>query len=215
MPSQPSFNPAKALEDLKQARHDASSWYTSYNRSANPEELAKAQKFNSMAEKLESSLESYAKSLGKDDLVENLIKARKEIAKTYTVERALKDGSGNVDAKVIGKLFDKRKPLSDGLDKVGKFGSTFGDVAGIPKSGNANPFTIVDAGFSIGGGAMTPAAYALPLARVASRYGLLSGPAQRAISAPSYSSPALSMGGGLLNYSPVSGTVLGLEAFGQ
>lgn len=219
------FNPKRALDELKQSRADSKAWFESYNRSANPEELAKARAFNSTADALETSIEDYAKSLGRGDLVQQLRDARKMISKTYTVERALQKGSGNVDAKVLGRLFEKQKPLSDGLDKVGKFGATFGDVAGVPKSGNANPLTAVDfmqggisgpLGFLAGGPAGVAAALGMPLARIGARQALTSPFVQRAVSAPLYEmSPALRMGGGLLGYAPIGGTVLGLNALGQ
>lgn len=216
IPEAKGIDPAKSLESLKQARNDAQSWFNAYNRSASPEDLAKARGFQTQADSLEKGLEDYAQVIGRSDLVDRLREARKMIAKTYTVERALKPGSGNVDAKVLGRLFEKNKPLSGGLDVAGKFASTFGDVAGVPKSGAANPFTILDAGYMLPAGAINPAAYALPLGRVGARYGLLSGPAQRAMSAPAYQmSPALRAAGGLLGQAPVGSTVLGLEAFGQ
>lgn len=174
------FNsPAKNLERLKEARSEANTYFSHYNRSADPKSLAKAKSFLREADELEEALEYAAKANGDERLVAQLLEARKQIAKSYTVERALKDGSGNVDAKVLGRLYDKRKPLSDGLDKIGRFASTFGDVAAIPKSGNANPFTVLDAFTSGAGAAVSLPLMALPAARVGARYGILSHPYQR------------------------------------
>jgi len=116
------------LEALKQARNEAQGWFNAYNRSASPADLAKAKSFRDTAEVLELRLESHALNAGKNDLVPALRAARKQIAKTYTVERALNDGTGTVNAKVIGRMFDKGKPLSDGLDAVGRFASAFPSV---------------------------------------------------------------------------------------
>lgn len=116
------------LEALKQARNEAQGWFNAYNRSASPEDLAKAKGFRDTAEMLELRLESHAKDAGKDELIPALRDARKQIAKTYTVERALNDATGSVNAKVIGRMFDKGKPLSDGLDTVGRFASGFDKV---------------------------------------------------------------------------------------
>ena len=212
-PGSKGFDPSKTLEELKVARADSTAYFNAYNRSAHPEDLAKARSFQGKADKLESSLEDYASSVGRSDLVDQLRDARKMIAKTYTAERALDKGTGNIDARVLGRLFDKNKPLSDGMESAGKFASSFGEVAKVPASGHANPFTIIDAGYSLGGGALNPLAYALPLARVGARYGLLSDVAQNAISAPVYAvSPAVRMTGGLLKHSPVGLTALGLKA---
>lgn len=121
------------LEALKQARNEAQGWFNAYNRSASPEDLAKAKNFRDTAEMLEMRLESHAKDAGKDALIPALREARKQIAKTYTVERALNDATGTVNAKVIGRMFDKGKPLSDGLDTVGRFASGFPSIAQAPQ----------------------------------------------------------------------------------
>jgi uncharacterized coiled-coil DUF342 family protein len=117
------------LEALKQARNEAQGWFNAYNRSASPADLAKAKEFRATSDTLELALENHAKEAGKDELIPALREARKQIAKTYTVQRALNDSTGTVNAKVIGRMFDKGKPLSDGLDTVGKFASGFPSVA--------------------------------------------------------------------------------------
>jgi ribosomal protein L29 len=121
------------LEALKKARNEAQGWFNAYNRSASPTDLAKAKDFRDTAEMLELRLESHAKGAGKDSLIPALRDARKQIAKTYTVERALNDATGTVNAKVIGRMFDKGKPLSDGLDTVGRFASGFPSIAQAPQ----------------------------------------------------------------------------------
>jgi len=120
---------ASDLEALKQARNDAQGWFKAYNRSASPADLAKAKEFRVLTDQLETALETHATDAGKPELIPALHEARKQIAKTYTVERALNDAGGNVNAKVIGRMYDKGAPLSDGLDTVGKFASRFGKVA--------------------------------------------------------------------------------------
>lgn len=131
--AQSAIKPAQIVEDLKQARSDAQTWFKSYNASANPEHLAKAREADALAEKLEKTIEDHAKSLGRADLVPALREARKKIAQTYTVERALNEATGSIDATVLGKLFKKGKPLSGGLEKVGQFGAAFPTVAKVPE----------------------------------------------------------------------------------
>lgn len=116
------------LEALKKARNEAQGWFNAYNRSASPDDLAKAKDLRDLSEVLEMRLESHAKNAGQDKLIDGLRAARKQIAKTYTVERALNDSTGTVNAKVIGRMYDKGKPLSDGLDTVGRFASGFPSV---------------------------------------------------------------------------------------
>lgn len=124
---------AADLEALKVARNEATGWFNAYNRSASPDHLAKAKDFRALSDELEKALEAHAKAAGRDDLIPALIDARKQIAKTYTVGRAVNDASGTVDARVFGRLYEKGKPLSDGLDVAGKFASAFPKAAISPQ----------------------------------------------------------------------------------
>jgi len=161
------------LEALKQARNDAQGWFNAYNRSASPADLAKAKEFRSAAEQLEKTLESYAVAAKRPDLLPALADARKQIAKIYTVQRALNDATGDVSAPVIGRLFERGKPLSDGLETVGKFRSAFPQVsqagAKIPAPGVSKSEALAGALLGATGAAVTGnpvglAAAALPLA---------------------------------------------------
>lgn len=122
-------NAAADLEALKQARNDAQGWFKAYNRSASPDDLAKAKQFRATAESLEQALEGYAQAANRPELIPALRDARKQIAKTYTVERGLNDASGSVDARVLGRLYEKGTPLTDELETVGRFASAFPTVS--------------------------------------------------------------------------------------
>ena len=182
------------LEDLKQNRADATAWFNSYNRSANPTDLAKAKEYQQVADIADNVLEDYAKNANRPELISQLKDARKTIAKTYTIERAMKNGSGDIDANVLGRLYDKKKPLSDGLDQIGQFASTFGKVAPNGKGNNGAGISALNGTASIlaglGGmyGSESPygaAAGLLPLiARPAARGAALSKLMQKA---PDYS----------------------------
>jgi hypothetical protein len=184
---------AADLEALKQARNDAAAWFKSYNRSASPADLAKAKQFRADADNLENWLEFHAAQAGRQELIPALRDARKEIAKTYTVGRALNDASGTVDARVLGRMHEKGMPLSDGLDTVGKFGSAFPSVAkstqqvGSPAAHNLKSFgaLLTGAGGFAAGGPLGLAAAAIPfVAPAAARSIMFSGPAQRSLVAP-------------------------------
>lgn len=124
---------AADLEALKVARNEAQGWFKAYNRSARPDDLAKAKEARALAEKLEQALEGYAEQAGKSELIPALRDARQQIAKTYTVGRALNDASGTVDARVLGRLYEKGTPLTGELEQVGKFGSAFPTAAKTPQ----------------------------------------------------------------------------------
>lgn len=168
------------LEALKQARNDAQGWFNAYNRSASPADLTKAKDFRDLAEKLELQLEAHAQAAGKPDLIPALRDARKTIAKTYTVERALNDASGTVNAKVLGRLYEKGKPLSDGMETVGKFASAFPSVAQAPQQmGSPAAHNLRSmASLLMGGGG---AAAAGPVGLAAAALPFAAGPASRAL----------------------------------
>lgn len=168
------------LEALKQARNNAQAWFNAYNRSASPADLAKAKEFRDLAEVLEMQMESHAKESGKDALIPALREARKRIAKTYTVERALNDASGTVNAKVLGRLYEKGKPLSDGLDTVGRFASAFPSVAQAPQQiGSPAAHNLRSmASLLMGAGG---AASAGPVGLTAAAVPFVAGPASRAV----------------------------------
>ena len=130
--SQLSPQAAADLEALKIARNESQAWFKAYNRSASPVDLAKAKELRQAAEQLETALENHAKSAGAPELIPALRDARKAIAKTYTVGRALNDATGTVDARVLGRMSEKGMPLSDGLEVAGKFASAFPSITKSP-----------------------------------------------------------------------------------
>ena len=185
---------ANALEDLKQNRADASAWFNSYNRSANPAELAKAQEFKQTADIADKVLEDYAAQAGQPELIGQLKEARKTIAKTYTVERAMNKGSGDIDSSVFARLFDKNRPLSDGLDDIGRFATTFSQVAPKGKGNSGAGISALDAALATLVGGAGAYSSGSPTGLAAGAIPLILRPAARNIalsnllkSAPNYS----------------------------
>ena len=171
------------LEDLKNARFDAKAQWKFYERSADPKALTAAKAATQKAEQIETAMESFARAAGKSDLVEQLREARATIAKTYDIERALNDATGDVSARVISR----RPNVSGGLATAGDFYKAFPayarDGARIPTPGVSKSEALTAAALGTVGG---PAAAALPFISTPVRSALLSGPAQRAMASPSY-----------------------------
>lgn len=119
----------KDVEAWKIANANAKAWFNRYGTSKHPDDLAKAKQFQNEAGMLESWIDWAARSSGKPDLLNKLQAARKEIAKVHTVERATSP-TGEVNAQVFGRLLEKQKPLSGGLEDIGAFASTFPKFAG-------------------------------------------------------------------------------------
>ena len=125
----PEINPKKMVYDLRIARNDADAYYKAYSRSADPEQLTKAKLAKNKANEIETKLEDYAKSLGKDELLPQLKDARQLIAKTYTIEKALNPTSGTVDAKKLASELKKGKPLTEELKTAAEFAGQFPKAA--------------------------------------------------------------------------------------
>jgi hypothetical protein len=184
------INPREVVEEIKKARNEAQEFWTAYNRTADPDKAKAARAAESLAKQLDDKIDKYAISLGRDDLMPALRAARKEIAKTYTVGRALTEARGEIDPQVLAKLFDKKKPLSDGLEKIGEAASAFPSVFKAPskigspaahnlKAGAAGVTGILG---TIAAGPYGMAAGAIPfLAPPAARAMMLSPSAQRAM----------------------------------
>lgn len=178
-PETPDVDPKQMVYDLRVARNDADAYYKAYSRSADPEQLKKAQSAKAQATRLENDLEAYAESMGRKDLLPALREARQTIAKTYTVEKALNPTTGSVDAKVLAKELRKGKPLSGELKQVAEFADRYPKAAQTPESMGSLPgLSALDwtSGASLGTlgaiGSGSPAGLmfaAAPLARPAAR----------------------------------------------
>lgn len=183
---------AQDLEALKVARHEAQAYFKHYNVSADPASLAKAKAARALSESLEQSIEAEAQAAGRPALVDQLREARKTIAKTYDLGRAVNDGTGDVSAPVLGRLLDKGKPLTAEMETIAKFNKAFpqytregakSPAAGVSKS-EALAAALLATGGAAAGGPMGMIAGALPLASGPARALALSKALQ---STPNYS----------------------------
>lgn len=184
-----------ALEQLKDARFQANAYAKFYDRSADPNALASAKALGQKAEQLETQLEGFAQKAGKPDLIDQLREARKQIAKSYDIERALNVGDAGVSAPALGRALDKGKPLSGELETAGRFAEAFPSVnregAKVPAPGVSKVAAALAAVLGVGGyGAMGPIgllAAAAPLASGPTRSLILSKPYQNLMAKPNYS----------------------------
>ena len=181
------INPKEMVFDLRKARNDADAWYRSYGRTADPDALVKAQTAKNLATKLQTGLEDYASSVGRDDLVPAMVESRKLIAKTYTVEKALNPTTGTIDARKLGALIDKGKPLTDELRQAGEFANRFPKAAQtVEKMGSLPQTSPLDwaTGGAIGAATGNSLGLAMVAARPTARAAALSGFVQRGLSQP-------------------------------
>jgi hypothetical protein len=178
---------AQDLEALKQARNDSQGWYEAYKRSASPDDLKKAKTLDATARSLDAKLANTAKAAGRGDLRAALHEARRNIAETYTVERALNPVTGDVNANVIGGMVKKGKQLRGDLKTIGEFQQTFPkyirEGAKVPTSGVSKSEMLAAAGLAMGGvgvgGPMGAVAGLAPFLSTPVRKMLLSKPYQK------------------------------------
>lgn len=183
-----------AVEQIKQLRNDGNAYYRSGTNIQDPKPKLKAlgQKYINEANKLENILENHVNKIGQPELVDSFRNARKEIAKTYTVEKALV-GENLIDFRKVGKMIGKKEPITDELALAGKFAKEFARV-NKPIAYQPTAFTLPDvfaSGIGAGVDLITgvPLASAIPAARVGSRYLMESAPFQQRFVQPKYNQP--------------------------
>lgn len=166
---------------------------------------------------LEDMIERAAEKSNNPALLENFRKARSDIAKTYSVEKALNDATGNVAARKLAAQLSRGKPLSGDIKKVAQFAQAF------PKASDEIMTSIPGTSpldWAMGGGISAslgnPAGLATVLARPGARSLILSRPYQSVMTQPRYQS---SLGNLLarpgLQQSARIGLMTGLPEFAQ
>ena len=179
-----SFDSSSAVELVKQLRKNASS-NLSFAAAADPGKRALGTAQREAAGAVEDMLVRHLKSTGKGALAAKFDAARVKIAKTYSVEAALNEGTGNVVATQLGTQLKKGKPLSGNFETIAKFAQAFPEAARELKSSAG--VSALDAMTAVAGGSMlNPALYALPAGRIGMREALLSRAGQAAAATPSY-----------------------------
>jgi len=119
---------ASSLEKLKATRQEAKVFWRHYEMQSDPKSLAQARKLDLKSEELEERIAKIAGELS-PDLLPALRDARVKLAKNFDIEKALNVGTGEIDARKIGRLVDKRglKGVTGELQTVGKFAQAFPD----------------------------------------------------------------------------------------
>lgn len=178
------FTGDSAVDAVSIFREKASDLYAQGNRT-----LGKA--YREAAEAIEGQIERGLTAQGGDGaaLLKDYRAARTKVAQTFDLEKALREGQGSIDARVLGRLYAANPDrMSGGIAQIGKAASSMGDVMQVPKAGWSNPVTALDSGVSMVGSIMAgnPLPLAYPAARAAARYGLMTEAGQRAFATPQY-----------------------------
>lgn len=178
------INSADAIERLKDLRAEANA-NLSPLAAVNPANRRLGNEQKKAAKELEGLLDRHLRKIGKADLAEKFVADRKLIAKTHTLERALNEGTGNIDASKLARELDKGKPLEGEMLQIAKFGKTFKDIAKEPTKGPA--VSKLDFATAVAA-ALTghPELLAIPAASHSARAAILQPAINRALSAPVY-----------------------------
>jgi len=127
------------VDTVKQLRADATVGF----RSQDPGTQAMAKASSKVAGALEDLMERNlaTKKVG-SEFLKKFKAARQRIAKTYTIEKALK--GEDVDAVTLGRMLDKGKPLSGGIKDAAEFGQAFKPAAQVqpPQVTNFRPMEL-------------------------------------------------------------------------
>ena len=192
IPDSYSMDAATAIQRLKELRSDGSAYLRSGTNimKPNPKEVVRGNRYLAEADKLEKAIENHVVKLGQPELIDQFRNARKYIAKTFTVEKALNPQTGVVDARKIAKQLDQGVPITGELALVGKYAKAFPKTTKVVAEAPP-PFSALDlygAGAGAGVDLFTgvPALSLLAPARIASRYGLMTPQAQRMLATPQY-----------------------------
>lgn len=176
----PAFDAGDGLDMVKVLRETADKAYRSGDTG-----LGKASK--AAAEAIESQIDRALTATGNKDALTAFREARKQIAKTYSVQKALNSETGSISAPKLATELSKGRPLSGELRDVAEFATAF------PKASQAlkeapKAVSPLDFAFAVGSAVSTgnPLALLAVGARPAARSVLLSGPVQRAALTPGF-----------------------------
>jgi hypothetical protein len=174
------FDAGDALQMTQVLRDQASVAYR-----AGDNALGKANKRAAAA--LEDAIDNHLSTSGASDALKNFRDARKLMAKTFTVEKALNGETGDISAQRLASELTKGKPLSDELLTIAKMGKL--SPKNVQSMQYATPAasqmeSMASTAASIAAG--NPLPMATPYARAGLRGAMLSSPVQKMAGKPSY-----------------------------
>jgi len=175
------FDAGDAINTIKVLRNQADKAYLEGDKMA-------GKAYKDAVDALESAIDTHMVSTGAPaNLLKDYREARKTIAKTYTVQKALNAETGNISAPKLASELAKGKPLSGELKDVANAATAF------PKSMQSlkeSPKSLSPLDFAVAGGSAAASQNFLPLlslgARPAVRNLLLSSMVQKSALNPGF-----------------------------
>lgn len=201
------------VEAIKQLRYQASQNLNSAAKSGNPaaQSLGQSQR---EASKVMDDWVSRNLPEG-SDLFKRYQDARTTIAKAHAVEDVMNETTGQVSAIKLGKQLKAGAPLSDKIKTIAQTAQAFPKAVQDLNGQSILPISPLDmavaGSMGLGGAALggatggVSAGAAYPLLRLMARYGILSGPYQRSMGVPSYSTVLSPLATGAKAAAPAAG----------
>ena len=119
------FDSGDAVDAIRILREDASELFQKGDN-------AKAKATRAIADAYETAIDDALKTTGQKDLLKAYREARQNIAKSSTVEKAIREGSGTLDARILARELQKGKPLTGDIKTAAQFANTFDKAAQPP-----------------------------------------------------------------------------------
>lgn len=194
--SSPEFSGKGARAAIAQLREDANTAFANKKGTV-------ARGLNQAAGAIENVIE---RNLAKTapDLLPNYRAARQLMARTYTVERALNTGTGNVKGQTLAAMRQKGKPMSGQMGEAARFAQAF-PKASREVVDSAPLGSPLDTAVAVMAGAP---GLGMMLIRPALREALLTRPAQNLLASPSYAPGMLTGGAGAALQAPMTQNLL-------
>jgi ribosomal protein L29 len=161
------------VNELKVAREDARAAWRASKMSEKPAQARQqAEQLDSQVATLENQLETLANLHQQPDLVQRLNQARQNIAKVHTIDKAMNDATGEINAQELLKLQNKNVPLTGEAKQIADFANAYPALsrpgakipaAGVSKSEALASLILGGIGHSATGNVMGTLLAALPL----------------------------------------------------
>lgn len=176
-----SFPASAGVDKVMELREAADTAYASGNK-------ALGASYKKAAAAIEDALDAQAQksSALSPDVLKNFRESRKLIAKTYSIQRALNDASGNVVATNLAAQLKRGAPLESELRTIARTAQAFPkSVQSLDQMAQNLPLSPLDIGTALlGYGTLGPAGTAGLIARPLARTTILSQPYQATLGRP-------------------------------
>lgn len=130
---------ASVIDKIKSLRSDAQGYYRQVSTNYDHDVAKKADDLWDQAQNLEAKMANNLKIDTSPDVYDNFVAARKTIAQTHDVDKAIVDSRGELNPTKFSQMYGKEKPLTGALMSAGRSAQAFGK-AFTTKGGMAMSF---------------------------------------------------------------------------